>query len=91
MANISTSSKVVAAAHSLLRQQGFTLRAIDRGEGKILLVAKNSEHEILGGSAIEIVGLLAVYQARGGDFTPEGEDESERIKVWDAFDEPVSS
>ncbi|WP_428650124.1 hypothetical protein [Roseibium sp.] len=91
MASISTTNNVVSAAHSLLRQLGFNLRAIDRGEGRIVLVAQNDEHEIQGSSAIEILGLLTVYQARDGDFSSSGDADSERIKVWDAFDEIAGS
>ncbi|MCX2722161.1 hypothetical protein [Roseibium salinum] len=88
MAKISTAEHVESTAYALLRQQGFTLHAIESGAGSTpLLVASNQEHEFRGHSALEILGLIAVFQAYGEDWHPTEDDAEHRFKYWDSRDE----
>ncbi len=89
MVKLSAAENVETTAYAVLRQQGFELSVVDMGAGKTpFLIAKDKDHEFRGHSALEILGLMAVYQARGEDWHPTDEDEHHRTKYWDAFDEP---
>ncbi len=88
MAKLSTADNVEATASTVLREKGFELHVIDVAAGKPpLLVARDKDHEFRAHSALEILGLLAVFEARGDDWQPSEEDEHHRTKFWDGLDD----
>ncbi|TYC65218.1 hypothetical protein FMN63_22625 [Stappia sp. BW2] len=85
MIKLSTADAVETTAFAVLREKGFELRVVDMGADKNrLIVARDKDHEFHGHSALEILGLLAVYQARGDDWHPTEDDVHSRTKFWDA-------
>lgn len=85
MIKLSTADTVETTAFAVLRERGFDLRVVDMGADKTrLIVASDGKHEFRGHSALEILGLLAVYQARGEDWHPTEDDMHHRTKFWDA-------
>lgn len=87
MVKLSTADNVEATASIVLREKGFDLHVIDVAAGKPpLLVARDKDHEFRAHSALEILGLLAVFEARGEDWQP-ADDEHHRTKYWDGIDD----
>jgi|GEM_PF-3159050 len=85
MIKLSTADAVETTAYAVLREKGFGLHVVDMGENKTrLIVAKDEKHEFRGHSALEILGLLAVIEARGEDWQPTEDEEHHRTKFWDA-------
>jgi len=90
MVTLSTADNVEATASTILREKGFELHVIDVAAGKPpLLVARDKDREFRAHSALEILGLLAVFEARGKDWRPSEEDEHHRTKFWDALDNDI--
>ncbi|MHA7772043.1 hypothetical protein [Roseibium sp. M-1] len=85
MIKLSTADNIETTAFAVLREQGFELHVVDMGGDRTrLIVATDGNHELRGHSALEILGLLAVFQARGADWQPTEDEVHTRTKFWDA-------
>ena len=85
MIKLSTADAIESTAYEVLREKGFELHVVDMGaDNNRLIVATDKDHEFRGHSALEILGLLAVYEARGEDWHPTEDDVHSRTKFWDA-------
>lgn len=83
MASISSAGNIETVAFAILRQKGFALRTLTMGEEQDpLLIAENEEHDFRGHSAIEVLGLLAVHEARGENRHPTDEEVYQCVRFW---------
>lgn len=82
MVTLSSAANAETAATAVLWDQGYELRLIRMGEERAtLLRAQNGHDEFVAESALEILGLVALYKARGENWQPTDEEVARCIEL----------
>ncbi len=81
MVKIAIAGNSETAAYAVLWELGYELGGVRYSENTGL-VAKKGNDEFLGESAIEILGLIAMLQARGKNWKPT-EEEVDRVTKFE--------
>lgn len=84
MVSISTSGNAETAAFAVLLQKGFSVQS-SALLGEPLLVAEKDEQEYRGQSALEILGLISVIEARGENWHPVDPEVDQLVQFLDEF------
>ena len=81
MARISSAGNSDTAAFAVLWEQGYELTVIaGSNSSDALLVATKDDHTFSGYTPLEVLGLVAMFQARGENWKPTDEEVERRTK-----------
>lgn len=86
MTTISAAGNAETAALSVLLKRGFNLQVL-QVEPEPVLIARSGVHEFRGGSAIEVLGLVYVLEARGEDWGPNEDEVAQSVRFWTGVQE----
>ena len=89
MVKLSTADNVRSDRNcTVLREKGFDLHVIDmlRLASRPCSLPRTRTTNFAAHSALEILGLLAVFEARGDDWQPTRTTMHHRTKFWDGID-----
>lgn len=81
MVTISAAGNAETAALSVLLHRGFSLEVLQNAPEPVL-IARDGVHEVRGGSAIEVLGLVSVLEARGEDWGPNDDEVEQCVRFW---------
>ena len=65
---ISSSGNTESPAYGCLVEKGYNVIAIDSICGKSIIIAKKDDIELVGDSMLELLGLSALADIKGGDW-----------------------